>query len=174
MAKIGLTKLNLKKNTDVEIITWNEQEIEIKQYLPIEEKLSLISNIVNASVDNNGYYNPAQVYIYTIVYIIENYTNLNITEKQKEDIFKLYDMFAGSGFSAKIFQNINPGEIRQIQSWISELITSIYEYKNSALGILDSVKEDYSGLEFEAENIQKVLDNKEDIGFLKEIVDKLG
>ena len=41
MAKVSLTKLGLKVNQDIQIIDFNEQDIEIKQYLPVNEKLML-------------------------------------------------------------------------------------------------------------------------------------
>lgn len=174
MAKVGLTKLGLTKNTEVEIVEWNEQQIEVKQYLPIEEKLQLIGNIINLSVDDNGYYNPAKVYIYTILEVLDAYTNINFTEKQKEDVAKTYDLVAGSGLSIKVFSALNPYEYQQLQSWIHELIDSIYKYKNSLVGMMEIIKEDYSNIELDAENIQKTLDSQEDLGFLKDVMDKLG
>ena len=42
MAKVSFTKLGLKKNEEVGILHINEQDIEVKQYLPINEKLELI------------------------------------------------------------------------------------------------------------------------------------
>ena len=36
MAKIGFTKLGLKKNTNLITLNWNDQIIEIKAYLPID------------------------------------------------------------------------------------------------------------------------------------------
>ena len=50
MAKIAFTKLGLKVDKENEIINWNDQEIEIKQYLPVNEKLELISRIINNSI----------------------------------------------------------------------------------------------------------------------------
>lgn len=174
MAKVGLTKLGLTKNTEVEIVEWNEQKIEVKQYLPIEEKLRLISNVVNLSVDDNGYYNPAKIYIYTILEILDIYTNINFTEKQKEDVAKTYDLVVSSGLSAKIFGALNPYEYQQLQSWIQELIDSIYQYKNSLVGMMEIIKEDYGDIELDAENIQKTLGDQENLAFLKDVMDKLG
>ena len=78
--KINRT-FGLKKNEDVEIVEWNEQKIEVKQYLPIEDKLNLITAIIQNSIDDNGYYNPAKIYVYTIVEMINFYTNIGFTEK---------------------------------------------------------------------------------------------
>ena len=175
MAKVSFTKLGLKKQEEVEILEWNEQKIEIKQYLPIQDKLDLIAIIVNDSIDTNNYYNPAKIYVYTILEMIIFYTNINFTDKQKEEVSKTYDLLVSSGLSAKIFEYINPYEYNQIRSWVNELVQSIYSYSQSALGILESVKEDYGDAEFKAEDIQqKLTENSEDLQLLKDIVDKLG
>ena len=110
MAKVSFTKLGLKKNEDIEIVEWNEQKIEVKQYLPIEDKLKLITAIIQNSIDDNGYYNPAKIYVYTIIEMINFDTNINFTEKQKTDVAKTYDLIVSSGFSAKVFEAINPYE----------------------------------------------------------------
>lgn len=175
MAKVGLTKLGLTKNTEIEKVEWNGEEIEVKQYLPIDDKLNMIAAILNSSIDDNGYYNPAKIYVYTIVNMLDFYTNINFTDKQKEEISKTYDLVAGSGLSAAIFAAINPYEYQQIQGWIRELIDSIYQYKNSVLGILDVIKSDYTNTELDAKKIIEELDkNPDDLSFLKEVMGKLG
>ena len=67
MAKVSFSKLNLNKNTEVSTFEWGDQVIEVKDYLPIGDKLNLISEIINDSIDKNGYYNPARVYLNTIL-----------------------------------------------------------------------------------------------------------
>ena len=57
MAKVSFSKLNLNKNTEVSTFEWGDQTIEVKDYLPIGDKLNLISEIINDSIDKNGYYN---------------------------------------------------------------------------------------------------------------------
>ena len=47
MAKVAFSKLGLKVNQDIKTIEFNGQNIEVKQYLPIQDKLRLISNIIN-------------------------------------------------------------------------------------------------------------------------------
>jgi hypothetical protein len=49
MAKIAYSKLALNKmiNKEARIIHFNELDIEVSQYLPIEKKLDLITDIIN-------------------------------------------------------------------------------------------------------------------------------
>lgn len=175
MAKVSFTKLGLTKNSDVSIVEWNGQQIEVKDYLPMSEKLELVSTIINNSIDDNGYYNPMRVYIHTIIEVILAYTNISVTEKQKEDILKLYDLFVSSGLSGKIIgETINPYEYQQLQKWIHETINSIYNYKNSVMGILDTISTDYSDLKLDAETIHEKIADPEQLGLLKDVLTKLG
>lgn len=175
MAKVSFTKLGLTKNSDVSIVEWNGQQIEVKDYLPMSEKLDLVSTIINNSIDDNGYYNPMRVYIHTIIEVILAYTNISVTEKQKEDILKLYDLFVSSGLSGKIIgETINPYEYQQLQKWIHETINSIYNYKNSVMGILDTISTDYSDLKLDAETIHEKIADPEQLGLLKDVLTKLG
>lgn len=172
---IKLEDLKLSLKNDVEIVEWEEQKIEVKQYLPIQDKLTLIATIINDSIDTNDFYNPAKVYVYTILETIMAYTNLELTDEEKEDTAKIYDLFVDSGFSAKIFEQINPYEYNQIKQWVFETIDSIYKYKNSVLGLLETINEDYKDAEFDAEQIsEKLKANTEDIQLLKDVMDKLG
>jgi hypothetical protein len=58
MAKVSFTKLGLKANQEIKTFNFNEQIIEVKQYLPVNEKLTLISNVINQSIDENNFNNP--------------------------------------------------------------------------------------------------------------------
>lgn len=175
MAKIAFTKLGLTKETAVDTFDWNGQTIEVKVYLPIEEKLVLLSNIINNSIDSNGYYNSARLYINTIIEVVLAYTNITVTEKQRADVFKLYDLLVSSGFSGKVIgEHMNPAEYQQIRTWLSEIVHSIYEYKNSAMGIMEALGQDFGELDLDAENIQKKLADPENMALLRNILTKLG
>ena len=174
--KIGLTKLGLKKNTNLISLEWGDQIIQIKEYLPIENKIGVIERIVNQSLDNNNFANPARIMINTVLEVIFAYTtNINFTEKQKEDRLGLYDLLVSSGLWKAIENKLaEAGELSIIQITVREVIDEIYKYKNSALGILQAVSEDYSNLDLDATKIQEKIGNKENVEFLKNVIDKMG
>lgn len=176
MAKIAYSKLGLNKmaNKEAAIIHFNDLDIEVSQYLPIEKKLDLITDIINKSIDDNNYYNPCRIEIFNIVKIIEEYTNLTFTDKQKENIFKLYDQLVASGFAEVIIEAIPKEEYDFIYSSVVKTIKNVYKYKNSAMGILEAVSTDYSNLNLDALNIQQTLADPENMALLKNIVTKLG
>ncbi len=174
MAKISFTKLGLKKNTNVINLTWNDQIIEIKEYLPIEEKIAVIERIVNQSLDDNNFANPARVRINAALEIVFAYTNINFTDKQKEDRLALYDLLAGAGLLKAIYDALPSNEYTIMDTTVWEVIDEIYRYKTSVLGILQAVSQDYSNLDLDAEKIREKLGNKENVEFLKNVMDKMG
>lgn len=174
MAKIGLTKLGLNVNKQVNHVKWNDQDIEIKCYLPIQDKLNLCAQIINESVDDNNFYNPGRVAVYQLVNIILAYTNISVTEKQKEDITKLFDLFSSSGLSQLIYSNMNPGELESITAIVEATIENVYKYRNSVMGVLEAVATDYSNLDLDAQNIRDTLVQGKGVEFLQDVMEKLG
>ena len=118
MAKISFAKLGLAKNTGVATVCYNEQMIEVKQYLSVNDKLELISNVINCASDGN-FQNPVKVNVFTMLEILYFYTNINFTDKQKEDPCKLYDLVSGTGFLDKILEVIPDSELECLLSAIN-------------------------------------------------------
>ena len=174
MAKVSFTKLGLAKNQEVKIVNWNEQDIEVKQYLPVNEKLTLISNVLNNAHDENNFSNPVKVNLFTALEIMYAYTNINFTDKQKEDPVKLYDLLSGSKLYDKIVENIPVEEYLEVMNGIDETIDAVYTYRNSVMGILDTVSSDYSNLNLDASEIQKKLADPENMELLRSVLTKLG
>jgi hypothetical protein len=167
MAKVSLTKLGLKVNQDIATIDFNEQTIEVKQYLPINDKLELISNVINASHDDNNFANPVKVSVFTTLEIMYAYTNINFTDKQKEDPTKLYDMLISSGLVAAVVNAIPEAEYHEVLCGVSDSIDAIYTYRNSIMGILDNISTDYSILNLDASEIHKNLADPNNMALLK-------
>lgn len=175
MAKVSFTKLGLKVNQEIKTIKWNGQIIDIKQYIPVSDKLVLMSNVINLSYDTQtNFSNHTKIDVYTKLNIVEAYTNINFTDKQKENVCKLYDLFVSSGLMELILSNIPQQEINEITVGIEQSVKALYAYQNSAMGILDVIKSDYSNLDLDATMIQEKIANPENLSLLKDIIDKLG
>lgn len=175
MAKVPFTKLKCKINEDSVPVQIGEETIAVKQYLPIQEKLELIGNVVmQAHEQDANYSNPVKAGVYRDLELIFAYTNINFTDKQKEDLPKLYDMLKSSGVLSTIIEAIPADEYTEIMFGIEDSIEAIYKYQNSALGILDTIKADYSNLEYDANAIKESLGNPENLSLLKDVLTKLG
>ena len=173
MAKVGFNKLGLVKNTEQVDFMWKDQKIEVIQYLPLEKKLEVISNVINESVDLKGYYAPYRLDLFMVIAIIQNYTNITFTEKQQEDLGKLYDLLVSSGLYNEIRNRIPVSEIDYLQINIEKTIHSIYEYKNSALGIMDAIAKDYKDVNFNTAQIQEALESGKGLETVREVLDNL-
>lgn len=169
MAKIPFSKLGLKTNASIGMISWDEYNIEVNRYLPFKAKTELVSNIINYSVDENGFYNPLKVKLYMVLEIVYAYTNLTFTAKMKEDPFKLYDAIVSSGLFDQIVHEIDPGDWAAIQQDVWDTIKNIYDYRNSALGILETISTDYGNLKLEANEITDKLLSPESLTTLKQL-----
>lgn len=174
MAKVGLTKLGLKKNDEIKTFDWNEQIIEVKQYLPVEKKLELIGKVIELAHDENNFSNPLKVKVYFMLCVIEFYTNINFTEKQKEDVPKLYDLINGSELSNAIIANIPKQEFCELKRGLDDTIEAFYKYRNSILGILENISQDYSNLNLDLDEITAKIADPNSLEFVKKMVDTLG
>lgn len=175
MAKIAFSKLALKKQEEIKTINIGNNVIEVKQYLPANDKLALISRVVNLSHDSdNNFPNPVKVKIIRTLEIIYAYTNLSFTDKQKEDIGKLYDLLDSNGVVTAIISQIPGDEYDCVISGINDTIDAVYKYQNSVLGILDTIGQDYSNLELDAQKLQEKMNNPENLALLKDVLTKLG
>lgn len=174
MAKIGFTKLSLKRKNEVKTITINNNQIEIKQYLPVNDKLDLIARVINGAHDQNNFPNPIKIEVIGTLEMIMAYTNISFTEKQKEDIPKLYDLLEENGVIKDIISQIPEDEYNFIIDGINKTVDAVYTYNNSVLGILESVSQDYSNLDFDIQKLQNDIANPENLKLVKEILTKLG
>ena len=174
MAKVTFSKLNLKKIDKVQVVTINGLEIEVKQYLPVAEKLELIANVLNNSADDNNFANPVKTYVLSHLEIIYAYTNLSFTDKQKEDPAKLYDILETNGIIDSIILAMPPSEYDNLIEDITSTIDAYYKYKNSALGILEAATTDYKNLDLEASDIQKKIADPDNLTLLKDVITRLG
>lgn len=174
MAKVTFTKLALKKKEEVKNIKINNIDIEVKQYLPVNDKLDLIARVISGAHDQNNFPNPIKIEVIGSMEIIMAYTNITFTDKQKEDIAKLYDILDSNGIINQIVSAIPEDEYHFLIDGINDTIDAVYTYQNSVLGILDTVSQDYSNLNLDATEIQKKLADKNNLSLVRDVLTKLG
>ena len=171
MAKVPFSKLKCKIDDSIKQVKINEEiTIEVKQYLPIQEKLGLIGRVIDIVHEQDmTFSNPVKFNVFTEMEIIFNYTNIAFTDKNKEDIPKTYDSLKSSGILDKILKEIPKEELECIVNGVINTADSIYGYQNSVLGILDSLKVQSENNDFDLKSILETLKTMEDIPTLREI-----
>ena len=174
MSRVPFTKLGLKKIEDTKTISINDQVIEVKQYLPINDKINIITNVIENSADDNNFANPVKVEVFANLEIMYAYTNISFTDKQKENPTKLYDLLEENGIIAEVIAAIPENEYALLLGWIDETIEAFYTYRNSVMGIMEQISTDYSNLSLDATEIQQKLADPQNLEFLKSVMTKLG
>lgn len=176
MAKVSFSKLGVKPNSDVEEVKFGNATIEIKQYLPMNDKIQLIERVVNAAAPSSGdrIINWAYVNVMIDLLLVEYYSNISFTEKQKEDTYKFYDNLFGSGLGDLIIEAIPEDELDWIVENVNLIIESVFTYKTSAMGIFEGISDDYKNLDLNADDIRAKLADRNGVEFLQEVLDKMG
>lgn len=174
MAKIPFSKLNLKKVKDeVKIIKFNDMDIEVKQYLPINDKLQFVVNVITNAADGNRFYNPIKIEAFSTLEVLFMYTNLTFTDTQKKDLSKLFDICVSNGLVKEIMAAIPKNELDGILQLVYATADGIYTQMNSAYGIIDGIAQRQEDTDKNLDHMQEVLGNPDNLQLLKEVVTKL-
>jgi hypothetical protein len=91
-----------------------------------------------------------------------------------EDPAKLYDLFIGNGIDIDILKAIPKSELESIFDITEKTVESVVQYKNSAVGVIETISQDYSNLDFDATELQQKIGDSENLAFLKNVLTKLG
>lgn len=176
MAKVVFSKLKCKINEEIKTINFADEQIEIKQYLPIQEKLQLIGRIVSYSHEEDGNYaNPVKINVYLHLEIMFAYTNISFTNKQKEDIPKLYDSILSSGLLDAVLSEIPESELNILQKGTFDSIEAIYNYYNSIVGVMETLNNMNSNVDLEqVEELKQEMQGLTELPFVKQILPLMG
>lgn len=169
--------LNIEMNKDIKLIEWNGKNIEVKQYLPVEKKLQMISEILlnaSESEDTNSFKNDIKINLFIVLALIQNYTNVQFTALEKKEFCKLYDEIYSSGLCDCIINAIPKQEYDLIIKGVYGCAEAIYNYKNSFMGVLETVSSDYSQLDMSVEDLQKKLTDIPDLEVLQNVLNNFG
>ena len=174
MAKVSLNAITPIKKVDPRIIKIGEQEVEVIQYLPVNDKLALVERVLNLTIDDTGFLNPVRLEVYTILEIVKTYTNISITEKMLENAPKTYDALMINSILDLIIESIPEDEYDAIFDAIEDCAEHTIKYLNSFVGMMKTVTNDYDATKMNVEEIMKALDQPDKIGLVKDILDKIG
>lgn len=167
--RIPLAELNLSTVED-KILDISGKSIIVKQYLPMNDKVSLIEEVVEKAGEIN-FANPLKLDVFFNLALIENYTNIGIDADKP---LETYDLLEQNGIFTLIIQNLPPSEYNGLITFLDQTVKGFYDYKNSALGIMETISTDYSNLELDSEKIRQNLGDKNNLSLLKDVVTKLG
>lgn len=153
MIKTSYAKLALKLNTEVKSVDYNGNAIEVLQYLPIDDKYSLI-NITLQKAKEGNIYNPLKKDMYFHLNLVYMYSSLTFTDKQREDESKLYDTLVSNGLMDLIIEAIPESEYTILYSYLDEQEELMLTYKNTFSGVIAEI---IDSLPLKADEMQQII-----------------
>ena len=174
MAKVTLSKIAPIKKVEPKTVTIAEQEIVVIQYLPTDDKIAFIERVLNATVDETGFFNPMRMEILFNIEIVRTYTNISITDKMMEEPTKLYDVLNLNGILDAVVKELPPTEYSTLLDVVEEAAKHIVAYNNSAVGIMKAITTNYQNTSMDVDGLMKTLNDPDKIGLVQDILQKLG
>lgn len=153
MIKTSYANLKLKVNTEVKSVDYNGNAIEVLQYLPVDDKYSLI-NVTLQKAKEGSIYNPLKKDMYFHLNLVYMYSSLTFTEKQREDESKLYDTLVSNGLMDLIIEAIPESEYTILYSYLDEQEELLLTYKNTFGGAISEIIEN---LPLRADEMQQIV-----------------
>ena len=136
--KVSYANMKLKVKDEIKTFKFQDNDIEMLQYLQSEDKYSLINITLQKSMED-GIYNPLKLDIYFHLHLVYMYTNLSFTDKQKEDELKIFDTLKSNGFIDLLLENIPEEEYKYLLNLIEEQIDNEMKYKTTFAGTISKI-----------------------------------
>ena len=155
MAKVTFASLKLKTNEGVNLIKIADKDIEVKTYLSAQEKYDLIMISLEEAFED-GIYNEFKLEIAFNLNLIFLYTNISFTDKQKEDLLKLYDILESNGIINAVVKAIPEDEYKFITDMLNDIKNTATQYNQSISGVINGLIEN---LPKNAQTAANIVDN---------------
>lgn len=173
MAKVSLLKVTPLKNLAAKTVEINGQEVLVAQHLSINDKAEIINALVADVFDENYIASPVRLQIYFYLAVIKKYTNINITETQMRNAAQTYDLLEVNGVFDAVIENIPEEEFNDTFELVNDSIQKVAEYYHSFLGVVKMSSQDYKNTDMDIDQMMKTLQNPEELGLVKNILEKI-
>lgn len=137
--KVSYANLKLKTKTEIKEFDFQGNKIEVLQYLPAEEKYILVMTLLNNNKLENGLYDHVRMDICFHLLLIYAYSNLNFTDKQKENEDKIYDTLMSNGLMDSILSNIPESEYNYLYNMVNKYMEDNIKYNMTTISLVKSI-----------------------------------
>ena len=148
--------LNLHTDNDMYFIEVYGKKINIKKYLPINDKKDLIEITLQKAEQADGTYNEILIDMYFNLHLVYLYTDITFTDEDREDEMKLYDELESSGLLERILDKIPDEEYNVLMDYLKAMRKENSSYKHSAAAMVQKLIVD---LPKNAEAAAKIVEN---------------
>lgn len=136
-----LNETNFKINNQVNTFTKDNYQVNVKKYLPISDKIDLIQ-IALQKAQEDGIYNPIKLDMYFHLNIIYLYTDIEISQEEREDEMNLYDILESNDIIDMVIANMDQDEYSDLKDRLIEMESNYLTYKNTAAAVLTKIVQD--------------------------------
>lgn len=111
-------------------------KIKVKQFLSTEEKKNLLEMVMQKA-DGGTVMTDLITSAVFEVYLILKYTDLEISDEDKADIFALYDSLEKDGIIKAVIDAMPAKDYSDLLELLSRMVDDYTVYRNSARGFID-------------------------------------
>lgn len=150
-------------------------EIQLKLALTTDEMTHIINDILSCVIeDDKNYHNPIKFDFYCKYFYLKYATNIDFEDITDDEILVFMDNMRFTRIFRTIIISDEFNLYGAIKDYALKSIDEVYKARNSALGILEAISQDYSNLNFDTTQMVENLTNPEALKVLKETLTKLG
>lgn len=113
-------------------------KVEIKQYLPMADKNSILEMVVQTA-DGGTVINTLALNAIFETYLVMKYTDIEFTQEDKADLFGLYDKLECNGIIEQVIKNIPAIEYKLLKDSLESIVKEYKDYRISAKGCIDTL-----------------------------------
>ena len=162
-----LKESNLKPKDEITTILFgdNNLEINVKKYLPISDKIDLVQ-VALQKAEEDGVYNQIKLDMFFHLNIIYLYTDIEISQEEREDEYMLYDILESNDIIDQVVAAIG-SDYNELKDYLIEMMSDTLNYKNTAAAVLRGIIQDLPRNAAAAKEIMDSFDKEK----YKEVVD---
>lgn len=102
--------MNLSVSDNITEITFqNGEKCNVHSYLPIRDKIDLI-DIAIQHAETEREYDPVRLEMYFNLYLVMMYTDIDLTEEDRSDLYELYDKLESNGMIDDVIAAMDENE----------------------------------------------------------------
>lgn len=163
------------KNLDFQVktneIIINGEKIHVKTYLSTKDKMDLIEGL-KMEIFNEPIINQAKLDALLNIFIVINYTDIEIKNREIDNLLRAYDFLEYNGYITTILQKIPKVELDALIGYVKETIEDFNKYKVSGAGTMESLAVNLPVL-MENVNVLKKELKDENLEIIRSVYNKL-
>ncbi len=136
-----LNETNFKINDQINTFTKDNYQVNVKKYLPISDKIDLVQ-IALQKAEEDGIYNQIKLDMYFHLNIIYLYTDIEISQEEREDEMKLYDILESNDIIDMVIAFMDQDEYNELKGYLMEMESNSLTYRNTAAAVLTRIIQD--------------------------------